>query len=127
MTYEQFLLSLLYRQYCTEFANMEVEDQFHVTPLIFDVFKNSEYYGKYPDLKTNIVCWIDSIDWKFFIGCDCGNTEEFSADQPRHHSMHFDWLKNSDLDATAYYQCPDCGDTVRSEVIPNFEVHYQKT
>lgn len=123
---EQYLVSCMYRTHCTEYANMEIEDQYRMIPLLWEQYKNSEYFNKYNDPQVNINCWLDSIDWRFFIECSCGSTEEFSADQPRHHVQFFDWLKNSDLDVTAYYQCPDCGYTVRSEVIPDFEVHYQR-
>jgi len=126
MTYQQFLLTAIFRHYCTEYANMEYDIQFEVAFKLWEIFEESEYNDPSRDLHTCIVLWIDSIDWRHNIQCDCGNWEEFPATMPRHASQAFDYVKNSELDATAYYKC-DCGVTNRSEIIPDFDYHFPKT
>lgn len=122
MGYESFLLSKLFSTYCTEYANMDNYDQFKSTPKIWDEFENSEYYDKYDDIEVNLIAWLDSIEWSYWVECDCGHWETMPADMPRHKIQTLEWLKNSDLDATAYYKCFDCGETVRSEIVPDFDI-----
>lgn len=117
MTYQVYLLISLYRLYCTEFDNLEYDKQYEMAPSLFKMFEDSGYDDPNKGLHTCISLWLDSIDWTYQIVCGCGNWEEMPADMPRHKTKTFEWIKNSDLDATAYYKCPDCGSTVHSEVV----------
>lgn len=125
MNYELYLFIMLYRQYCTEFDSLEYEEQYEVAPMLQKVFLDSKFNDPNRDLYTCIALWLDSIDWTYHITCGCGHWEEMPADMPRHKTQTFKWIKNSDLNATAYYKCPDCSTTVRSEIIPDFGVGYK--
>lgn len=122
MNYNTYLLTMLFIKYCTEFENLEYDEQFRLAPLIYKVFADSEYNDPKRDVYTCIALWLDSIDWAYAVVCDCGHWETMPADMPRHKIQTFEWIKNNDVQCTAYYKCPDCSATVRSEVVPDFDV-----
>lgn len=131
MTYDIFLVSLLYSKYCTEYSNLKDGERWDVAFLVYDIFKASKYFKQenvdhdYDMLYVDIVLWLDSIDWSYHVACECGHWEQMPADMPRHKMQTWEWLKNSDMDVTAYYKCPDCGTTQRSEIIPDFDINYK--
>ena len=84
------------------------------------MFNESDFNDADKDLHSCILEYLDSVDWWFYITCECGMWEEMPADMPRHKTQSFDWLQNCNITNTAYYSCPDCGTVQRSEVIPDF-------
>jgi hypothetical protein len=52
-----------------------------------------------------------------YIDCLCGESEEFPADEQRHHCQFFDFVDDSQTDDNnATYICPNCKSHVVSTV-----------
>ncbi|AGO47899.1 hypothetical protein Phi40:1_gp034 [Cellulophaga phage phi40:1] len=126
MELELYIFSVIYSKYDTEFKNFSPEYQYTIIHRVYDLFKSSEYFPKgteHTSISSNIVSWIDSLDWRQTIKCECGNWEEFSVDESRYGSQSFKWIKDCAIDPTAYYSCHSCSQYVKSVVRPS-EIEY---
>ena len=52
------------------------------------------------------------------ISCKCGACEEMPVHEQRHHSQHFEWIRN--LESEAIYKCY-CSELTKSRVVENGE------